>query len=279
MKNKVIKIISLIVIVLASLTVNSHASINASNQSVTSGDNVTINISSTENLQNFNLSLDSSSGLQYQTCNNSSDAAVVNSSNGKIAYATAGNGTTNLGTYTFKAPEVSQSTNYSIKFNVNGQDVFANVTVNPKNSNNDTTTSNSTAQTQQTQTTKTQSEPEAKFTDTNKTMYSTGEVNVRSSYSTSSKAVGSLKEGDTITVIGTSTNGWSKVKFNGQTAYVKTSLLTDKKPEKKSNNNFLKSLKIDGVSLNPEFSKDVTDYKITVGKDVESLKIDARSRR
>lgn len=176
------------------------------------------------------------------------------------------------GTYTFTATPAELSDGTQDIENIASQST----TVKVGSQNN--STSSQTTTTNQTQTTKTQSEPEAKFTDINKTMYSTGDVNVRSSYSTSSKAVGSLREGDTVTVIGTSTNGWSKVKFNGQTAYVKTSLLTDKKPEKKSNNNFLKSLKIDGVSLNPEFNKETTEYKVTVGKDVESLKIDARSR-
>lgn len=179
------------------------------------------------------------------------------------------------GTYTFTATPVVLSDGKQDIENVTSQSTT--VKVGSKN-NLATTQTTTTTQTSSQTSTKTQSEPEAKFTDTNKVMYSTGEINVRSSYSTSSTVIGSLKEGDTVSVIGTSTNGWSKVKFNGQTAYIKTSLLTDKKPEKKSNNNFLKSLKIDGVSLNPEFNKETTEYKITVGKDIESLKIDARSR-
>ena len=114
------------------------------------------------------------------------------------------------------------------------------------------------------------------FTEKNQTLYSTGEINVRSSYSTSSNVVGSLKKGDTIEVIGTSSNGWSKVKYNGKEAYIKTELLTETKPkEEKSTNKLLKSLKIEEANLNPEFDKDVTNYTLKIGKDVNSLKIEA----
>lgn len=313
MKSKIIKILSLSIVILAVLTINSNASYNANNQTTTAGSDVTINLSSSQNVQNFNLELSDSGSLQYKSCNNASEAAVVNSSNGKIAYATAGNGTTNLGTYTFKAPEVTQTTTYQVKFNVDGETVISNVTVNPKNTNTDidsstntknqtitantstttnnntkqnstenTTTTNNTTKQNSTENTATtnntkQTTPEPIFTETNKTLYSSSDINVRSSYSTSSSLVGSLKKGDSVVVIGTSSNGWSKVKYNGQVAYIKSDLLTETKPveETKSTNKALKSLDIEEGTLNPEFDKETTNYKLTVGKDVKSLKINA----
>lgn len=264
-----IKIISIIILATILIFVNkkyanaASANISASSNNVQVGDNVTVNV--TVDAVTWNIKVNGS-GISDTIVGGNLDELANKTTNKSYKLDTS-----KPGVYTINlSGDVTEASNGS---NTN-QSGAVTITVAEKSSNTSTTQTTTT-----TQTTKTQSEPEAKFTDTNKTMYSTGDINVRSSYSTSSKAVGSLKEGDTVTVIGTSSNGWSKVKFNGQTAYVKTSLLTDKKPEKKSNNNFLKSLKIDGVSLNPEFSKDVTDYKITVGKDVESLKIDARSRR
>lgn len=282
MKNKIRKILILIAVILTILTINSNASYNASNQTTTAGSDVTISLSSSQNVQNFNASLTDSSSLQYKSCYNSSEAATYNLANGKIAYATAGNGTTNLGVYTFKAPEVTQTTTYQVKFDVNSETVVAYVTVNPKttsqSSNNSSSTSKTTTNTNNNNNNNTNlTTQEATFTDTNKTLYSTGDINVRSSYSTSSSSVGSLKKGDVVTVIGTSSNGWSKVKYNGQVAYIKSDLLTATKPEEeeKSTNKALKSLSIEEGTLKPEFDKETTNYKLTVGKDVESLKIDA----
>ena len=64
------------------------------------------------------------------------------------------------------------------------------------------------------------------FTSVNETVYVTEDgINVRSSYSTSSKALGSVNKGDSLTRIGVATSTidgikWSKVKYNGQTAYI-----------------------------------------------------------
>ena len=276
LRSKLTKVLVLMISLIGFLVIGKEvyaasSSISTSSNSVKAGDTITVTISANAASWNVNLNADGPvTALGTTSFSNASESG----DNENVV----------VGTVTYKA-----NAEGTVNFNLTGQLVDGNYQ--PTNasgnakvaisaqSNTNTSTNQTTTTTQTTQTTKTQSEPEAKFTDTNKTMYSTGDVNVRSSYSTSSKAVGSLKEGDTVTVIGTSSNGWSKVKFNGQTAYVKTSLLTDKKPEKKSNNNFLKSLKIDGVSLNPEFNKETTEYKITVGNDVESLKIDARSRR
>ncbi len=119
------------------------------------------------------------------------------------------------------------------------------------------------------------SKPKApSFTTVNETVYATDSVNVRSSYSTSSSVIGSLNKGQSVTRIGKSSS-WSKVKYNGQTAYISSDYLTTKKPEE-SNNKNLKSLSISGeYKLTPEFDKDVTEYNITVGKDVDSLDIKA----
>jgi uncharacterized protein YgiM (DUF1202 family) len=115
------------------------------------------------------------------------------------------------------------------------------------------------------------------FTSVNETVYATRSVNVRQSWSTSSSAVGSLSEGQSVTRIGKGDNGWSRVTFNGSTAYISSSYLTTEKPEEKANNSALKELNLLQGTLTPEFSKDVKEYTTQVGTDVSELKIDAVS--
>lgn len=144
-----------------------------------------------------------------------------------------------------------------------------------------------TQKTQQTQTT-TPAQPatpaEPTFTNANKTMYTTGNINLRSSWSTGSSAT-SVPAGTEVTVTGTSTQSvggyvWYRVTYNGQTKYVASSLLTANKPEEKeeekkekSTNKALKDLVIENYKLTPEFDADVTKYSVEVTKDVDKLEI------
>ena len=70
----------------------------------------------------------------------------------------------------------------------------------------------------------------ANFRGVNETVYATSKCNVRESYSTGSNKVGSLSAGSTVKRTGISDNGWSKVEFNGKTAYVSSQFLTTQKP-------------------------------------------------
>ena len=122
---------------------------------------------------------------------------------------------------------------------------------------------------------------EPTFTDTNKTMYSTGNINLRASWSTSSSAT-SIEKGTELNVTGTSkekVNGyvWYRVSYNGQTKYVASSLLTSTKPEEetKSDNANLKSLVVENFDIIPNFSSDVTEYTLDVTSEVNELTIKA----
>ena len=122
-----------------------------------------------------------------------------------------------------------------------------------------------------------QQTPAPSFSSVNETVYATTSVNVRSSYSTSSSVVGSLNEGDSVTRIGKGSNGWSRVTYNGQTAYINSDYLTTKKPVEKSSNNALKSLKIEQYELVPEFDPDVTEYSMKIGENSDALIVDAEA--
>ena len=71
--------------------------------------------------------------------------------------------------------------------------------------------------------------PTVSFSSRNETVYATGSVNVRASYSTNSRVIGSLSEGDSLTRTGIS-DEWSRVTYEGQTAYVINSGLTTTEP-------------------------------------------------
>ena len=136
--------------------------------------------------------------------------------------------------------------------------------------------------------------PSMSFTSVNQTVYATDSVNVRSSPSTSGTRIGSLSEGDSVTRTGIG-DGWSRISYGGQTAYVSSSYITTTKPtstedekkteeddkkneddnENKSNAKELSSLTVEQYKLEPDFNPDITEYSLTVGKDVEDLVIDA----
>lgn len=157
---------------------------------------------------------------------------------------------------------------------------------NPTTGNTNTSTGNtntSTGNTNPTTNTTNNKPKEPTFTSVNQTVYATNEVNVRSSYSASSNSLGSLKKGEYVTRIGVGSNGWSKVQFNGATAYISSTYLTTTKPEEKkeekeeekSTIKALKSLTIEEGNLSPEFEKETIKYELNVSSDVEKLTIEA----
>ena len=133
---------------------------------------------------------------------------------------------------------------------------------------------------------------EPNFSSTSKKMYTTGDINLRASWSTSSSPI-RVPAGTEVTVTATSTdkvNGyiWYKVLYNGQTKYVASGLLTSEKPgdeneeeneekedDEKNTENTLKSLEVTPNGLSPKFSSNTEKYTISVNPDVEKLEIKA----
>lgn len=104
------------------------------------------------------------------------------------------------------------------------------------NKPNENTTTNTSNNTVNTNTTK---EPEVvtpEFKEVKETVYAEKSCNVRSSCTTkvSSNKIGGLLVGQSVTRTGYNSE-WSRILFNGKTAYVATSLLTTEKPEEKEN--------------------------------------------
>lgn len=69
-------------------------------------------------------------------------------------------------------------------------------------------------------------EEEKMYQSVNETVTAKEVTNLRIAATTKSDIVATLKNGETITRIGIGTNGWSKLKYNGQTVYAITSYLT-----------------------------------------------------
>lgn len=74
-------------------------------------------------------------------------------------------------------------------------------------------------------------EKQPNFKEVNEKVYATQSMNVRESWSTSSKKIGGLSAGQEVTRTGIGDNGWSRITYNGKTAYVSTQLITTTKPE------------------------------------------------
>ena len=293
MKNKISKIIGLLVIFLLALTIKSFASYSSNDPSVKSGATFSITVKSSSKLENYDMELVSYSGLTYKGC--SASGAAVNSSTGKVSYASL-DGTSTLGTYTFKAPEVTEKKKYTVKFSINGTTNTSTVTVSPK-----TTSSSSSNNSSSSSSSSSNSEQKPSFTSVNKKVYAKDTINLRSSWSTSSSGV-TVKKGTEMTLTGTSSkavNGyvWYRVSYNGATKYVSSSLVTttkptdnkdadtqndtktdntnDKKDSSKATSTNLKSLNVTPTGLSPAFSTGTTEYTMTVGANIDKIEVNA----
>lgn len=298
MKKSLINILSLLfalVIILSTWNVIKveavSTTLSASSKTVTEGDTFSVSISSSISLAGWTISVSDNGGCTFQS-------ATGGEVSGSTVYGTSVNGTKSLATYTFKAPSVDKKTTIKIQFSasemtdntsevneVDSASCTATITVNPKassgGSNGGSSENNKPAE----------EEPEEKvsFSSVNETVYATASVNVRSSYSTSSSIIGGLDEGQSVTRTGIGDNGWSRISYNGSTAYVSSDYLTKTKPkeetenkddekekeEEKSTNKNLSSLKVTPSGLTPEFDANTTQYTMTVGSNIDKLDIEA----
>lgn len=310
MKSKIFTTILLAIIMIFSIQLSAQAVIVSTDKQVESGSGtVTISVTSNQLLGAYTLKLTDMAGLTLV-----SSAGGEVSADKKTITGSSAEGTKNLGTYTFNVPNVEKDTKYNIKFSITGMETPSLESVADENN-----TAVLTVKAPVTPTPEPEPKPEPtpdpkpetppttkklEFTSVNETVYATGTVNVRESYSASSKQLGQLKEGDSVKRIGVSKTAgtdklwWSKVEYNGKTGYVISSKLTTTKPEEptveepktedpveepKTNDTSendevkdgLKSLEIEGITLSPAFSPEVYEYRAIVKKDVSELIINA----
>ncbi len=234
MRKKILKIVPiLIILILGILTIKVNASYRSNDPTVESGGTFSITISSTEKIENFDANLTGYSGLTFVSCSGVDNTVIVN--NGKLSGATIG-GYTTLGTYTFKAPEVTEKKTFKVSFNINGTTNTSTVTVNPKTVTPPPTTTqppSTTEKPSEKPTTPKVTSVQGKYTDVNETVYATGSINVRKYDSTEdgSSVVGTLKKDEAIVRTGVGNNGWSRVQYKGAVAYISSRLLTKTAPQ------------------------------------------------
>ena len=77
----------------------------------------------------------------------------------------------------------------------------------------------------------TQLDIEAGYTEVNETVYAVTAVNIRSGPGTNYSRLGLLEAGASIQRIAIGSDGWSKVMYNGQAAYIFSQYLTTSKPD------------------------------------------------
>ena len=289
MKKNVKKILFLIllffVILFCNTIVNAASfSASASKTTLTKGSTATLTITASDCAGKFSITSSDSNVVSI-----SSSSEWVESGSKSITITAKKEGTAKI---TVKAADVSDSSANVVS---GSKSISITVKDTTSNNNSNSNSNNNSGNNGNNNNNPTPSEPT--FTSTNETVYAKSKANIRSSYSTSSTKVGSLSEGDSVTRIGIGNNGWSKITYNGQTAYISTSLLTKTKPEENNSkpnettdnttNNSEKNndkpeetilqldeLKIENYKLTPEFSKDIYEYKIDIDENIEKLNIE-----
>lgn len=299
MKNKILRIFLLIILFLGIYTITSSASYISNDPTVSSGDTFTITIKSTEELANYDIKLSSYSGLTFSGCS-ANQGAAVNSNTGAISFATLGAGTTTLGTYTFKAPEVSETKNYSVVFKVNGTTNTSNVTVkaketnnssnqnsnNDNNKNNDNSSNTSAELSSITVNGKKYTNPKKDITITVGSEVDSATVSAVSTDGSKVSGVGdiALKAGTNIIKLGVSGTTYT-LRINRMAEVEDTPNIIDeteetqKQPEEAL---ALNTLEVKDFELTPEFSKDIYTYTINIDmekNDLQQLEINAIANR
>ena len=105
-----------------------------------------------------------------------------------------------------------------------------------------------------------------KLKEVNETVYATTDATIRAGYSTSAKAIGALKAGASIKRTGICDNGWSRVSYNGQVAFIYSNLLTTKNP-----NTETKGVKITAVNETVYVVAGEINVRKSWSKDSEAL--------
>lgn len=115
MRNKIKIGIIIFSIILFGYCIKSNASISTQSKEVNSGKQFSVSITSNIFLASYSVKAESYSGLTFVT-----SSGGIGEGTTMISSASALGGTTNLATFTFKAPEVTTDTKYTIKFVATG---------------------------------------------------------------------------------------------------------------------------------------------------------------
>ncbi len=286
---KIIMVLTIaFIIVLSTMSYASQGSFSVSKSSVTltEGETTTFSINVSNCEGKFSISSSNSSIAKVSTSSEwISDSKSVTITAVKSGTATITVTASDVGDTSENTVTGSKTISVTVKAKSSGGSSGSGNTSSGENNNTGNNNSSNNNNNNNTTTTK------PTFTSVNKTVYTTGDVNLRASWSTSSAAT-QVEKGTELKLTGTSSqkvNGytWYRVEYKGATKYVASSLVTSTKPkeddedekedDKKSDNNNLSSLVIEGVTLSPEFNKDVLQYTAQVDLDVTKLELEAKA--
>lgn len=294
MKKKILSILFFSTLFIICLNTKVNASYHATDRTVNSEESVSITITSTSGLENFDIECTNTGGLTYKSCS-SITGAVVNSSGKTISYAMIGGNAKTLGTYKFTAPKVTEQKIYNVVFDVNGSTVTSKVIVKPKSDNNNNNTATTTKSTNANLSTLGVTPKEYDFTgfSKNKTEYNVTVPNdvdsLKVAYKTEDAKATVKVTGNTNLEVGTNTIKVVVTAEDGKTTKAYTIKVTklateDEKPgnviDDEKTSLYLKSLEIEGLTLSPEFSSEVYSYETTINmdeKDLSEIKINAKA--
>ena len=308
MKNKLKIGIAVFYIIIFGYYIKSNAAISAQSKQVNSGEQFSINVTSDVSLASYSVKAQSYDGLEFV-----GSSGGIGSGTTTISSALAQGGTTNMATFTFKAPSVEKDTQYTIKFSATGMgmddekiskvpnsDKTITITVKApenNNSNSDNSANNENSGNNG----NSSSEPAAKSTEAilknlgirpndftgfrqNKKEYSVEVPNSTSEVEVYAEALKgeiisgtgkvSLKEGETTTV---------NVVVKAEAGNTKTYTLTIKRrtAEEETKNSSDATLK--NLGINPKeydfsgFKKDQTEYSVEVPNEIKTVEIYAEA--
>ena len=213
-------IFAVIIISLFSKVEAASATISANKTTATVGDSV--NVTVTINAAAWNINVSGSASDSIVGFNSDAENQTTTKTY-SINTSKAGTYSVSIsGDITDTTKTIAESISKSVTVTVKAKET----STSDSSKNNSSSSSNSNTQTK-----------ELKFTSVSETVYATDdEINVRKSYSTSSAVIGTLKKGESLKRTGVATSKtsdgvtWSKVTYNGQTAYVSSAYLTKTKP-------------------------------------------------
>lgn len=227
------------------------ASVSISGGSVDVGNTITVNFSVSDNGGGFSGSVSyDSSKLEVVSSSDNGSNISFNSSTGAVAVfgansfsvtfkgKSAGNASVSLGGVVLGNGEKLSGSSTTVIVKANTSDSPQNNSSSGNQSNNPSSdspnsgsSSSNSGSTSSGNSDQQPAEPTPTFRDVNDTVYATKSMNVRSSWSTSSSKIGGLSKNQAVTRTGIGSNGWSRITYNGQTAYVSTALITTTKPQ------------------------------------------------
>ena len=302
MKNKLKIGIAVFFIIIFGYYIKSNAAISAQSKQVNSGEQFSINVTSDISLSAYSVKAQSYNGLEFVGSSGGTGSGTTTISN-----ALAQGGTTNLATFTFKAPSVEKDTQYTIKFSATGMgdenlssvpdsDKSVTITVkapenNNSNSNNGNSGNNGNSS----------SEPATKSTEAilrtlgikpndfkgfkqNKKEYSVEVPNSTSEVEVYAEALKgeiisgigkvSLKEGETTTV---------NVVVKAEAGNTETYTLKIKRRTAEEETQSASDATLKNLGINPKeydfsgFKKDQTEYSVEVPNEIKTVEIYAEA--